>query len=76
MKNEMLKMVIKATLENYDFKNDKVIFIRKSYENNKYLVDMILKSDYDDFDMFFIDDKYFEDKDNYAVIVDKRYYKI
>lgn len=75
-KEEMLNAVIKEILETYNFKNDKVIFIRSSYKNNKDLEDMLQNYNYGKYDAYFIDDKYFENKNDYAIIVDKRYFKI
>ncbi len=73
-KEEMLNALIKATLKTYDFKNDLVIFIRSSYKNNKDLEDML--QNYGKYDVYFIDDKYFENKNVYAIVIDKRYFKI
>ena len=74
-KEEMLKAVIKATLKIYDFKNDKVIFIRSSYKKNKDLEDILQNYNCGKCDTYFINDKYFEEN-AYAIVVDKRYFNI
>ena len=75
-KEKMLNTIIKSTLEIYNFKNDKVIFIRRSFKNNKDLKNMLQNYNYGKYDLYFIDDEYFENKNDYAIVIDKRYFKI